>query len=73
MKAANPATTRQGGPSQRVDVVALVSGLLLSGVAVAALWLAFTGSIDWQLVKVIAPLILVISGIVGLALSRNRE
>jgi hypothetical protein len=56
-----------------VDVVALVSGLLLSGVAVAALWLAFTGSIDWQLVKVIAPLILVISGIVGLALSRNRE
>jgi len=64
---------RQDGSAKRVDVVALVSGLLLSGIAVGALWLAFTGSIDWQLVKIIAPLILVISGIVGLALSRNRE
>lgn len=73
MKPPSPLPTRAGGPTKRVDVVALVSGLVLSGVAVAALWLAFTGSIDWQLVKVIAPLILVISGIVGLALSRNRE
>ncbi len=55
-----------------VDVVALVIGLLLSTVAAAALWLAFAGSLDWSLVKIAAPLGLVLIGIVGLALSRNR-
>ena len=44
-----------------VDVVALVFGLLLSTVAAAALWLAFAGSLDWSLVKIVAPLGLVLS------------
>ncbi len=58
---------------KRVDVVALISGLLLSGVALGSLWLAFTGSISWPLIRVIAPLALVVVGVLGLALSRNRE
>lgn len=57
---------------RRVDVVALIFGLLLAGVAVASLWLTFTGSINWQLVRAVAPLSLVVVGVVGLALSRNR-
>ena len=58
---------------KRVDVVALISGLLLTGVAVGSLWLAFHGSINWQLVRVISPMALVVVGVLGLALSRNRE
>lgn len=56
----------------RVDVVALIAGLLLTGVAVCSLWLSVFGSIDWQVVQVVAPLSLVIVGVLGLALSRNR-
>ncbi len=58
---------------KRVDVVALIFGLLLTGVAAGALWFTFTGSIDWALVRVAAPLVLVVVGVVGLALSRNRS
>jgi hypothetical protein len=58
---------------KRVDVVALIAGLLLTGFAAASLWLTFTGSINWQAIKVIAPLALVFVGVIGLALSRNRE
>jgi hypothetical protein len=57
---------------KRVDVVALVAGLLFTAVASASLWLAFTGSIRWDLLKVAAPLTLVVVGVIGLALSRNR-
>jgi len=57
----------------RVDVVALIFGLLFTAVATGALWLAFTGSINWQLVKVAAPLALVVVGVLGLAFSRNRS
>jgi hypothetical protein len=58
---------------KRVDVVALIAGLLLTGVAVGSLWLSLTGSIDWDLLKVAAPLVLVVVGVLGLALSRNRS
>ena len=58
---------------RRLDVVALVFGVLLTGVALASLWLSFTGSIDWQVIKIAAPLALVVVGVAGLALSRNRE
>jgi hypothetical protein len=58
---------------KRVDVVALIAGLLMTGVAVGSLWLSLTGSIDWGLVKVAAPLVLVVVGVLGLALSRNRS
>ncbi len=56
-----------------LDVVALVLGLLLSAIATAALWLAFTGSLNWALIKVAAPFGLVVIGALGLALSRNRS
>jgi hypothetical protein len=58
---------------RNVDVVALVFGLLLSAVAGAALWQSFLGPLDWELLKIAAPLALVVVGAVGLALSRNRS
>ena len=63
----------QGATMRRLDVVALVSGVLLTGVAAASLWWSITGSINWELLKIVAPLALVAVGVVGLALSRNRE
>jgi hypothetical protein len=39
---------------------------------VCSLWLSVFGSIDWQVVQVVAPLSLVIVGVLGLAFSRNR-
>jgi hypothetical protein len=56
-----------------VDVTAFVLGLVLTGIAVLALWLAFAGSVDWGIVRIVAPLGLVVVGILGLALSRNRS
>lgn len=57
---------------KRVDVVALVAGLLLTGTASVSLWLAFMGSIDWHLVSIATPVVLVVVGVLGLALSRSR-
>lgn len=56
-----------------LDVVALVFGLLLTGVAAIALWSTLIGPVDWQLLKVVAPLSLVAVGIAGLALSRRSS
>jgi hypothetical protein len=53
------------------DVVALVFGLLLTGVAAAALWLSFTGSLNWSVLRTATPLALVAVGGIGLALSRR--
>ncbi len=58
---------------RRLDVVALVFGLLLTVVAGASLWQTVVGSLNWELLKVAAPLVLVVVGVLGLALSRNRE
>lgn len=58
---------------KRVDVVALIAGVLLTGVAVASLWLTVTGSLNWQLIRLVAPLALVVVGVLGLAFSRNRS
>ncbi len=55
-----------------LDVVALVFGVLLSAAAAAGLWLSFIGPLDWSVMKIVAPLGLVVVGIVGLALSRHR-
>lgn len=60
-------------PMRRVDVVALVFGLLLTGVAAASLWFVVMGSLNWQLLKVVAPLVLVVVGVLGLTLSRSRD
>ena len=57
---------------KRLDVVSLIFGLLLTAVAAGSLWLSFTGSLDWQLVKVAAPTALILVGVLGLVLSRNR-
>jgi len=53
------------------DVVALVFGLLLTGVAVAALWFSSTGSLNWSVLRTATPLALVAVGGLGLALSRR--
>ena len=59
-------------PRPRPDVVALVFGLLLTGVATAGLWLTFVGPLDWGLLRTVAPLALVVVGVTGLLLSRRR-
>lgn len=55
------------------DVVALITGVVLSMVALGALWLAFVGPLPWPVIKIAAPLGLVALGVCGLALSRNRS
>ena len=57
----------------RFDVLALVTGLLVTGVALVALWFSLGGSVEWSLIKIAAPLLLVVAGIVGLTLSRHRS
>lgn len=64
-------STRPASGRQRLDVVALVFGIVLTGVAVAALWLSVVGSLNWSLLKTVAPLGLVAVGVVGLVLSRR--
>ncbi len=54
------------------DVVALVFGLVLTGVATAALWTLLVGPLSWTLLTTAAPLALVLIGVVGLLLSRRR-
>jgi hypothetical protein len=54
------------------DVVAMIFGLLVTGVALGSLWQTFVGPLNWGLVKIIAPLGLVAVGVLGLAMSRNR-
>ena len=57
---------------RRLDVVALVFGLLLTAVAVCSLWYTFTERISWPVIRIAAPLALVVVGVLGLSLSRNR-
>lgn len=57
----------------RPDVVALVAGVVLTGLALAVLWNSLVAPLDWALVRIVAPLVLVGVGVVGLALSRNRQ
>jgi hypothetical protein len=52
-------------------VLALVAGLLVTGIALVTIWLSVGGSVDWSLVKIAAPLVLVVVGVVGLTLSRR--
>lgn len=53
------------------DVTALIFGLVFTTLAGGVLWHAFGGDLDWALVKVAAPLGLVVIGVIGLALSRR--
>ena len=56
---------------KRFDVVALVTGVCFVGLALAVLADALVGPLSWALVKVVAPLVLVVVGVAGLALSRR--
>jgi hypothetical protein len=55
------------------DVVSLIFGVLITGVALLSLWLTYFGSVNWHALKIAAPLSLVVLGVAGLALSRNRD
>lgn len=57
---------------KRLDVTSLIVGLLLTGIAGVALWQSLVGQVDWRAIKIAAPLTLVVLGIIGLSLSRNR-
>lgn len=58
---------------KRRDSVALIFGLLLSAVAVGALWSSITGVLDWDVLKLAIPIGLVVIGIAGLLVSRAGE
>lgn len=58
---------------RRADVVALVFGLLFTGLASAALWASLIGPVDWHLLQIVAPLGLVVVGVLGLVLSRRSS
>ena len=53
--------------------MALITGVLLTALAAASLWWSVTGWLNWEVLKIVAPLGLVAVGVAGLALSRNRE
>ena len=55
------------------DVTALIFGLVFTTIAGGVLWRTFVGDLNWSLVKVAAPLGLVLIGVIGLALSRRTE
>lgn len=57
---------------RRPDTVSLVLGLLTTVLAAAGLWMSIGGTLNWAAVKIAAPLILVVIGIIGLAASRSR-
>ena len=56
---------------KRFDVVALVTGVCFACLALALLSDALVAPLTWGLVKVVAPVVLVVVGVVGLALSRR--
>lgn len=58
---------------KRRDTVALIFGLLLTGVALGSLWFAATGVMDWDVLKLAVPIALVVVGVAGLAVSRSSD
>lgn len=66
-------TKTQKKSKGRIDVSGLILGVLLTTVAVAALWIAFGAPIDTYWLKIAAPLYLVVIGAVGLALSHGSH
>lgn len=55
------------------DVVALITGVVFTVVALGGLWLVLVGPLPWGAIKIAAPFGLVALGVSGLALSRNRS
>ena len=56
---------------KRFDVVALVTGVCFLGLALIVLSNALLTPVTWAMVKIVAPLVLVVVGVAGLALSRR--
>jgi hypothetical protein len=56
---------------KRFDVVALVSGVCFLGLALVVLTDALVAPVTWAVVKIVAPVVLVVVGVAGLALSRR--
>ena len=56
---------------KRFDVVALVTGVCFLGLALAVLADELIGPLSWALVKIVVPVVLVVVGVAGLALSRR--
>jgi len=56
---------------KRFDVVALVTGVCFLGLALAVLTDELVGPLSWALVKIVVPVVLVVVGVAGLALSRR--
>lgn len=56
----------------RLDVAALNVGLVCSALAVLALVAGF-GTVNWQIVSIVAPLGLVVIGLTGILLSRSSQ
>ena len=55
---------------RRIDVAALNVGMVCVGLAALAMCAAF-GTVNWNIVSIIAPLGLVVIGLTGLLLSRT--
>lgn len=58
---------------RRPDAVSVVLGLLATILSLGGLWLTFGGSVDWSTLRIVAPLVLVLIGIIGLAAARPRS
>jgi hypothetical protein len=56
---------------KRFDVVALVTGVCFLGLALVVLTDALVAPVTWAMVKIVAPVVLVVVGVAGLALSRR--
>ncbi len=59
--------------NSRPDTVSLVLGLLCTALALGGLWLSVGGTVDWSTVRIAAPLVLVLIGVVGLVVSRRSD
>lgn len=55
---------------RRFDLAAFNVGLVLFLLALLALWMAL-GTVNWQAVSVLAPIVLVLIGVSGLLMSRK--
>jgi len=58
---------------RRPDAVSVILGLMATILALGGLWLSFGGSIEWSTLRIAAPLVLVLIGIIGLVAARPRS
>lgn len=58
---------------QRLDVSSLVWGLLFLMLAMLGGWVAIRGFVNWTLIRITGPIILIVLGVIGLRLSRPRR